>query len=261
MPKLPATHVNGIYRYPVKGLSPEALDSVTLREDETLPADRRYAIENGPSGFDPAHPKYFPKNRFLMLMRNERLAGLQTRFDDDSHKLTITHNNAEAAQGNLETAEGRAAIENFFAGNFSPELNGAPKVLSSPGHSFSDVSAKVVSIINLASVAAIEDIVGQPVHPLRFRGNVYVGGWPAWHEFDLVNSTLGIGNARLRVVERIVRCAAVNVDPVTAARDMNIPHALMRAFGHADCGVYARVIEGGQIKSGDEVVVTDPYLI
>jgi uncharacterized protein YcbX len=260
MPHHDAVTVHSIYRYPVKGLSPEPLVTVSLNTGQTLPADRRYAIENGPSGFDPVHPKYFPKNRFLMLTRNERLASLQTRFDDDSHTLTISHNNVEAARGDLETTEGRAAIENFFAGNFSPELHGAPKVLSSPSHSFSDVSAKVVSIINLASVAAIEDIVGQPVHPLRFRGNIYVTGWPAWHEFDLVNSTLGIDDARLRVVERIVRCAAVNVDPVTAARNMNIPHALMRTFGHADCGVYARVLEGGRIASGNEVVVTDPHL-
>ncbi|MES2600999.1 MAG: MOSC domain-containing protein [Pseudomonadota bacterium] len=249
----PAVTVNGIYRYPVKGLSPEALRSVTLREGQTLPADRRYAIENGPSGFDPADPKYFPKSRFLMLMRNERLAGLQTRFEDDSHMLTIGYNGAEAVRGNLETRDGRAAIETFFTENFAPELKGPPRILSAQGHSFSDVAAKVVSIINLASVAAIETVVGQPVHPLRFRGNLYVSGWPAWHEFDLIGKELTIGSVRLKVVKRIVRCAAVNVDPVTAERDMNIPHALMQMFDHADCGVYAEVIAGGTIAAGDPI--------
>lgn len=248
-----AVTVNGIYRYPVKGLSPEALPSVILREGQTLPADRRYAIENGPSGFDPADPKYFPKNRFLMLMRNERLAGLQTGYDDASNILTIHSNGAEAVRGDLETPEGRAAIETFFTENFAPELKGSPRILSAQGHSFSDVAAKVVSIINLASVAAIETIVGQPVHPLRFRGNLYVSGWPAWHEFDLLGKELTIGSARLKVVKRIVRCAAVNVDPVTAERDMNIPHALMQTFDHADCGVYAEVIAGGSIATGDTV--------
>lgn len=245
--------VQDIYRYPVKGLSPEALDTVTLREGQTLPADRRYAIENGPSGFDPADPKYFPKNRFLMLMRNERLAGLQTRYDDASNILTIGYNGPEAVHGDLETPDGRAAIETFFAENFAPELKGPPKILSADGHSFSDVAAKVVSIINLASVAAVEAVIGRPVHPLRFRGNLYVSGWPAWHEFDLLNATLEIGGARLKVVKRIVRCAAVNVDPVTAERDMNIPHALMQTFDHADCGVYAEVIAGGSIATGDTI--------
>lgn len=245
--------LQSIYRYPVKGLSPELLPNVALQAGRTLPADRRYAIENGPIGFEPANPKYFPKIRFLMLMRNERLAGLQTRFDDASNTLTIRYNGAEAARGNLETPEGRAAIETFFAENFSPELKGPPKVLSAPGHSFSDVAAKVVSIINLASVAAIETIVGQPVNPLRFRGNLYVSGWPAWHEFDLLEKQLTIGDTRLKVIKRIVRCAAVNVDPVTAERDLNIPHALMQMFDHADCGVYAEVIAGGTIAAGDTI--------
>lgn len=247
--------VKGIYRYPVKGLSPEALGCVTLREGETLPADRRYAIENGPIGFDPADPKYFPKIRFLMLMRNERLAALQTRFIDASNILTIQHNNAEAARGDLETADGRANIERFFADNFASELRGPPKVLAAPGHSFSDVAAKVVSIINLASVAATESVVGQPVHPLRFRGNLYVSGWPAWHEFDLLGQDITIGSTRLKVVKRIVRCAAVNVDPVTAERDLNIPQALMQNFEHADCGVYAQVITGGEIATGDAIEI------
>ena len=71
-------------------------------------------------------------------------------------------------------------------------------------------------------------MVGLPVHPLRFRANLYVSGWPAWHEFDLLGQTLTVGDVRLKVVKRIVRCAAVNVDPETAARDLDIPHALMR---------------------------------
>ena len=171
--------IQAIYRYPVKGLSPEPLARTQLKVMETLPADRLYAIENGPSGFEPAAPRHQPKQRYLMLMRNERLARLRTRFHDTSHTLTIETEGREAARGNLLTSEGRAAIEAFFAGFCGDELRGPPRVLHAPGFSFSDVARKVVSIINLASVAAIEDVVGRPVHPLRFRGNVYVTGLPA----------------------------------------------------------------------------------
>lgn len=252
MPHAPAT-IAGLYRYPVKGLSPEALPNAALEPGKTLPCDRRYAIENGPIGFDPDHPKYYPKIRFLMLMRNERLAALRTRYDDRSHILSISYNNAEAVRGDLETARGRAAIEEFFATNFVSELRGPPKILAAPGHSFSDVAAKVVSIINLSSVASIEDAVGQPVDPLRFRGNVYVSGWPAWREFDLLDKTIAIGPARLKVTKRIVRCAATNVEPRTGIRDLEIPKTLMTAFGHMDCGVYAQVVTGGEIAAGDTI--------
>jgi hypothetical protein len=243
--------VQSLYRYPVKGLSPQPLARTRLAVGGTVPADRLYAVENGPTGFDPARPSYFPKQRFLMLMRNERLASLRTDYDEASHSLTIHWRGEMAARGDLRSAEGRAAIERFLAGYCADELRGPPKILFGEGHSFSDVAKKVVSVINLASIAALETAVGQPVDPLRFRGNIYVSGWPAWHEFDLLGSKLSLGGARLKVVKRIVRCAATNVDPQTGLRDLTIPRTLMQSFGRADCGVYAEVVGAGEVAVGD----------
>ncbi len=249
-----AAKIQSIYRYPVKGLSPEPLQRARLEVGETVPGDRLYAIENGPSRFDPALPLYQPKTHYLMLMRNERLATLKTRFDEVGGTLVVGHDGREAVRGDLGSAAGRAAVERFFAGFCADELRGPPKVLQAPGFSFSDVARKVVSIINLASVTALEDVVGAPIDPLRFRGNVYVTGWPAWHELDLVGREIAIGaHARLRVVKRIVRCAATNVDPDTGIRDLAIPDALQRAYGHADCGIYAEVLTAGEMAVGDVV--------
>ena len=259
LPKPP--EITGIYRYPVKGLTPEPLPRAALNPGQTLLADRRYAIENGPSGFDPAEPKWLAKPHFLMLQRDEWLAPLQTHFDDASHVLTVRQNGAVAAQGNLETAEGRAAIEQFFTARYAGEIKGPPKELTSPGHSFSDVPRKVISIINLASVRAIENMVGPPVHPVRFRANLYVEGWPAWHEFELLDRTLAIRDVRMKVVKRIVRCSAVNVDPDTGERDLAIPQALQRRLGHGDCGIYAEVITGGNIGVGDPIMAEQPDLL
>jgi uncharacterized protein len=248
--------VKAIYRYPIKGLSAEPLAHTTLTPGETVPGDRLYAIENGPSGFDPVTQPYLRKTHFLMLMRNERLAELRTAFDQSSHVLTLKHGEREVARGDLRTAEGRAAIERYFAEFCADELRGPPRILHASGHSFSDVAKKVVSIINLGSVAAIEAMVDAPVNPVRFRANVYVEGWPAWSELDLLGKTLSIGpTARLKVVKRIVRCAATNVDPDTGIRDLNVPKAIMDSCGHADCGVYAEVVEGGEIAAGDEIAV------
>jgi len=261
MSPIQPAQIASLYRYPVKGLSPEPLPRVALRVGETLPADRRYAIENGPSGFDPLAPAWMPKSYFLMLMRDERLAGLRSHFEDNSNLLTIRKNGIIVARGDLESMEGRAAIEAFFATNFAGELKGPPKVISGGGHSFSDVARKVVSIINLGSVAAIESIIGLPVHPLRFRANLYVSGWPAWHEFELLGQTLAIGDARLKVVKRITRCAAINVDPESAARDLDLPPTMMRCLGHNECGIYAEVTAGGTIGVGDAVATEAPQLV
>src|SRR5260370_1616181 len=106
--------IRTIYRYPVKGLSAEALAAAALTPGETLLGDRCYAIENGPSGFDPAMPRYLPKQRFLMPMKNERLVRLDTPFDDAAPVLLIRENGTEVARGDLRTPAGCAAIEGLF---------------------------------------------------------------------------------------------------------------------------------------------------
>jgi len=256
-----AARIAGIYRYPVKGLTPEPLPRAELKAGQTLRSDRRYAIENGPSGFDPAAPTWLPKPHFLMLQRDEWLAPLRAHFDDNSHVLTLRRDGAVVAQGDLETTEGRVAIERYFAAQHAGEIKGPPKVLTSPGHSFSDVARKVVSIINLASLRAIETMVQAPVHPLRFRANLYVDGWPAWHEAGLLDQTIAIGSARAKVVKRITRCAAVNVDPDTGVPDLSIPNMLMQRFGNNECGVYAEIISDGSAAIGDTIAAEQPTLV
>lgn len=265
--------IQAIYRYPIKGLSPEPLSRTTLAPGQTVPGDRLYAIENGPSGFDAVTNPYLHKQHFLMLMRNERLAKLRTTFDHGNHTLTIEpgpflsskfdgargssepvppFSNGMKVMGNLRTVEGRGVIEQFFTEFCADELRGPPRILHAPGHSFSDMAKKVVSIINLASVGAIEEMIDASVNPVRFRGNVYVNGWPAWSELDLLGKTLTIGRSvKLKVVKRILRCAATNVDPDTGIRDLEVPKAIMRHCGHGDCGIYGEVIEGGEITAGD----------
>ena len=166
-----------------------------------------------------------------MLMRNARLAELRTAFDEASHTLTIRSENREAARGDLRTPEGRAAIEAVLRRVLRRRVARTAEGAARGGPQLLRRGRKVISIINLASVAALEDAAGAPVHPLRFRGNLHVEGWPAWHEFDLLDAEIAIGpSARLKVVKRIVRCAATEVDPDTGIRDLPIPRTLMEHF-------------------------------
>jgi len=250
--------IDAIYRYPVKGLSPEPLKRTQLAAGATISCDRLYAIENGPSGFDESAPAYIPKARFLMLMRNARLAALRTTFEEATHTLAINAEGHEMVRADLRTVQGRAAAEKFFEEFCASELHGLPKILHAPGHSFSDVARKVLSIINLASVDALTNAAGAPVHPLRFRANIYVEGWPAWHEFNLLERVIAVGpTARLRIVKRIVRCAATEVDPETGICDLPIPQTLLKAFGHNDCGVYGEVVEGGPVEVRDQLKIIE----
>jgi uncharacterized protein YcbX len=236
-------------------MSPEALQRMALRAGETAPFDRVYAIENGPGRFDPEHPAHLPKINFLMLMRNERLATLETHFDDATETLTILRAGKQVARGDLRTLIGRRMIEQFLAAYMQEELRGAPHIVFAPGHSFSDVAAKCLHVVNLASVRELERAVGHAVNPLRFRPNVVIDGAEPWEEFNWAGKPLQLGPVQLEVFKRTERCAATNVDPETGKRDMAIPAELQRAWGHTDFGVYARVVVDGTIAVGDPVKV------
>jgi uncharacterized protein YcbX len=247
--------IDAIYRYPVKGLTGERLGAVQIEAGAALPFDRAYAIENGSGNFDLAHPRHLPKIAFLMLMRHEQLAQLDARFDDVTHTLTLCHEGAPVAAGDLRTPEGRTAIEHFMQAFVPASMqSGRPRVVSAPGHSFSDVADKCLHIINLESVRALSTIMGGNIDPRRFRANLVIDRVPAWSELDWTGKSLTAGGARLSVFKRTERCAATNVDPASGVRDLKIPSLLSRTLGHTDFGIYARVQSPGLMREGDTIV-------
>jgi uncharacterized protein YcbX len=250
----PASIVS-LYRYPVKGLSGEKLRSVLLQPDSTFPMDRAFAIENGPSGFDPAAPSWQPKIKFLCLMRNAKLAALETTYNDASGTLTVIKDGVPMVEGSLKTEAGRAAVEYFFQEFMAREARGTVKVLEAPGHSFSDVAAKVAHIVNLETVEDLGNTINRELHPLRFRANIYLTGWKPWSEFDLIGKTICAGGVEMKITKRVVRCAATEVNPETAERDLDVPEAIWRKTGESDLGVYARIVTAGKIAAGDKVEI------
>jgi hypothetical protein len=253
--------VTEIYRYPVKGLSAEAMDRVTLTPGECLPQDRRFAIALGSTAFDPERSEWLSKIHFIMLMRDEKLAQLRTQFDAESGVLTIAENRQVLLSARLTEPAGCALVAEFFAKFLGDTLKGLLRVVAAPGHAFADArrkpnatTDKYVSLINRASIRALEAAMGVPVDPLRFRANVYFDGASAWREHDWINSEMTIGAARLRVISPITRCAATQVNPTTAKRDLDIVSTLGRAFGHINMGVYAEVVVGGEIAVGDALL-------
>ncbi len=256
-----AASIAAIYRYPVKGLSAERMGRVTLIPGECLPHDRRFAIALGSTLFDPQRPEWLSKIHFIMLMRDEKLAQLQTRFDAKSGVFTIAQNGRVLLCARMTETAGRSLVAEFFTDLLGDAVKGPLRVVEAPGHAFADArrkpnatSDKYVSLINRASIAALEATMGVPVDPIRFRANLYFDGASAWSEHDWINSEITVGAARLRVISPITRCAATQVNPATAERDLDIVAALGRAFGHINMGVYAEVVAGGEVAIGDALL-------
>jgi len=246
--------VNSLYRHPVKGLSPERLEAVPLEPGAAVPNDRRFAIALGSTPTETVATEWLSKSHFLMLQKNERLAQLETRFDDTADTLSVLRGGRQVTRGKLTDPIGRATIEEFFAAFMKDECRGRPKVVEAAGgHVLSDHNAPVISIINLASVKDVERVTQRPVDPLRFRANIWLEGTAPWHEFEWLGKEITIGDVTLSVTQRIDRCAAINVNPATAERDQNIVKALQMGFRHIEVGIYARVETAGTIRTGDSV--------
>lgn len=251
-----------ICRYPVKGLSAEDLERVMLTAGRCLPQDRRFALAHAATDFDPTCPAWLPKTNFLMLMRNEKLAQLQTRFDERSGCFTIERDGQMLLKVEIADPSQQESINEFFADFLRDSVTGTPRVVEAPGHTFSDARQKpnsttyhYISVVNLASIRALEQVVRVPVDPIRFRANLYIDGLPAWTEFDWVGSEIMVGRARLYIVSRITRCAATTVNPATAERDLNLLTHLHQSFGHVQMGIYGEVIGSGEIVTGDSVLL------
>jgi uncharacterized protein len=248
-----ATTIAEILRYPVKGLNPDRLTTVSVTPGEGLPWDRAFAFTHGQSKFDPAAPEHMGKRNFLMLMRNARMAKIDARFDTATQMLSLALDGTVRAQGDVNSIDGRRKLAAFVLDFAGSEAFGRVDLVSAHGFMFSDVKEKCLSIINRATCADIATHAGGPVDPLRFRGNLLLDGLPPWAEFDWVGKTLQVGTVRLHVYKRIDRCAATEVNPATAERDLHTVRLLAKTYGHVDCGVYALVETGGTLSVGDNL--------
>ena len=252
-------NIDSLYRYPVKGLSPERLEEVQVAAGQGFPLDRVYALLRTDAGFDPAVPAWLPKANFVMLMLHEQVAALQTRYLPRVGELHVRTAEGHERAFPMDTDAGRAALGRFFLDFLPKRLTAAPRVVEAAGHQFTDKAEKYVSLINLASVRELERRWGQSLDPLRFRANIYFDGAEPFAELDWVGREIRLGHAVAEVTQRNGRCAATNVNPQSGVRDRDVPGKLRAEFGHKDLGVYLKITEGGTLRAGDSVEV-EPVL-
>ncbi|MEM9104075.1 MAG: MOSC domain-containing protein [Pseudomonadota bacterium] len=251
--------IEQLYTYPIKGLSARPLESVDLEPGEGFPDDRLFGFAKANGGFDPQNPQPLPKTSFVVLMEHAKLAGLHTQFDASTGMLTVEVEGQTMHFQLFEDAEKQAA-EDYLSDLLDLAEEEQPQFVSGSPHRFTDVSVvsetmmNAISLINLDSVEDLAVRIGEPVDPLRFRANIYFRGWPAFSELELENRRIQIGDTVLKVLKRTQRCAATEVNPQTAERDMRVPFLLRKHYGHLDMGIYAEVVERGTITPGNRIL-------
>jgi GntR family transcriptional regulator/MocR family aminotransferase len=246
--------LRGLYRYPIKGLSPQPVPGIELEAGKSFPHDRIFAFARPGSPIDPEAPTWAKKGLFVMLMLDEALARVRTHLDTDTLAFTAHDGNRQVLAANLADPRQVAEVEAFFH-RLVPKLRAAPRLVRARGGHFMDKPDNVLSLINLATVRSLEERWGYVIDPLRFRANFYIDGARPWEEFDWIGADISIGDAAFRVDRRNGRCGATNVNPASGQRDLDLPGSLRASFGHKDLGVYLVVRDGGKVVIGDPVAV------
>ncbi len=247
--------VEYLYRFPVKGLTAEALEATEVVAGGAIPWDRAFALAQGDAPFDAHAPQWLMKDNFMCLKRNAAIALLRSHFEPRSGVLTIRAPDGATVSESALTEAGRDRIGAFLTFYLGAEARGAPRFHHVPGHVFCDQRLPVVSLISLASLRDYEGRVGERRHRRRFRANVWFSGAAPWAENDWVGKDIQLGGATLHVLKRIARCPATEVNPETAARDADPVGELRSLYGHIDLGIHAQVIEGGRFAVGDALEV------
>ncbi len=247
--------VQALYRYPIKGFSGERLSRVDLSPHKTITGDRRFGVKHANSAFDQAHPAWHKKREFLQLAHTADLVKVHTHLNDATGVMHIMANGSDVFVGNIFSDAGRRGAD-MVLNTLLQDARGPVQLVDAGAQSLTDVEPPYLSIINLASLRELSDKAQSPLDPIRFRGNIMIESDAPWAEFEWVGRTLKIGATECKVIKRIQRCVATSVNPITAARDVEIPALLQGVYGHMDCGIYVEVLQGGVIQDGDAVSVS-----
>jgi hypothetical protein len=241
-----------IVRHPVKAAGWEDLSGVELSAGQALPWDRTWAVAHEAAQLEPG--VWAPKQNFLRGVAAAQLMAVRARLDEGTGRLTLSHPQAAPVSGRPDDPAEASGLVDWLRPLW-PANRPAPAALVRAGDQpFTDVPDPFVAVLNLASHRALMqrlgcDPAGASIH--RWRGNLWLDDMAPWEEFDLVGHAIRVGRAILRIEERITRCRATMGNPETGVADADTLGALSDGWGHEDFGVYARVVEGGAVATGD----------
>jgi uncharacterized protein YcbX len=258
--------VVALYRYPVKGFTPEACEHLTVLANGRIAGDRALAFRFGDSQLP--EEAWSRKHGFAVLVNTPALARLATRFDPEKRRLTIELDGTLIADEALDDAGRRqleAAVERYVLPLTSNPLAGHPERrplrLIGDGLTprYQDSEQGQVTLHSRESLAAVANALRTPtLDELRFRSNIAIEGVNPWEEQDWIGRRVRIGDVELDVVRPKIRCLATHASPRSGERDLAIMQTLVQAFRQREPTFAVALMthgRGGDIRVGDTVEV------
>ena len=257
--------VVSLYRYPLKGFTPEACDTLTVLAEGRIAGDRvlgvRFANTEAP---DDAWSR---KHGMLALINTPGLAPLRVTFDARASRLRIGLGDSVLVDETL-SPEGRRRIGAVLA-DYVLKLDQNPLT----GHSerlplrvigdgytprYHDEEPGRVTLHARESLRSLENALGQDISELRFRSNIAVEGLTAWEEQSWVGRKIRIGAVAFDVTKPKTRCLATHANPTTGDRDLPILTTLTQKLSQENPTFAVAMVPsrgGGEIHVGDEIVI------
>lgn len=258
-------YVAALYRYPVKGFTPEACETLTILESGRVAGDRvlgvRFANTEEP---DEAWSR---KTGMLVLMNTPGLARLRVHFDEKAYRLSIRLRDTVLVDESLDP-DGRRRIADVLAAYVlsldENPLTGYPERLplrivgDGVTPRYHDSADGTVTLHGRGSLRALQAALDDPeVSELRFRSNIALDGLEPWEEQRWVGRRVRIGAVEFTVMRPKTRCLATHANPETGIRDLPVLTTLTQSFGQEQPTFAVAMVPTapGQVRLGDVVEV------
>jgi uncharacterized protein YcbX len=258
--------VAALYRYPVKGFTPEACETLSVIGAGRIAGDRVLGIRFANSSI--SGDAWGTKHEFVALVNTPGLARLQLKLDHKAHRLRITSQGEVLVDQTLDDGGRKriaAAMEDYVLKLAENPLSSHPDRLplrvvgDGITPRFQDDQAGFVTLHGRESLEALAAVAHSPdLSEHRFRSNIAIEGLSAWEEQSWVGRKIRIGVVDFEVASPKGRCLATHANPITGERDLPIMKTLLKAFPREKptFAIAMRVDgHGGAIHVGDKIAL------
>jgi hypothetical protein len=260
--------VTALYRYPLKGFTPEPCNRLTVLPTSRVAGDRVLNLRFADAPV--ADDQWCRKYNGVVLANTPGLALLKTQFDCEQLRLRVALGDQVLVDADLSDS-GRQriadALTEYVLGLAENPLKGHPERLplklvgDGVTPRYQDNVDGQVTLHSRATLASAAAALGDPgLNELRFRSNIAIEGIGAWEEQSWLERKVRIGAVEFDLVRPKVRCLATHANPVTGERDLLVMQTLVRAFAQKEPTLGVGMLThgpGGTISVGDEVKLVD----
>lgn len=258
--------VVALYRYPIKGFTPERCEQLTVLPGGRIAGDRvlNFRFADAPV----ADTAWCRKYHGVVLANTPGLACLGVRYDEAAKSLRIAHAGMTLVEAAIDDA-GRqrlvAVLTHYVQSLNENPLKDHPERLpiklvgDGATPRYQDNEAGQVTLHSRESLASAGEALGDAqLNEARFRHNIVIEGVSAWLEQSWAGRCVRVGEVEFQTVVPKVRCLATHANPQTGARDLQVMQTLVRAFAQTQptFGVGMLSDAGGKIRVGDAVRVS-----